>query len=63
MADARQPIAIDRELAVTVTRRRQNRAAISSLSQSVVNDTRRIDQLLAERAAATLSPRPAAPSA
>ncbi len=44
--------AIDRELKTTTDRRARSRSEISRLSQSVVNDTRRIDALLAERATA-----------
>jgi hypothetical protein len=42
---------IDAELSRTVQRRRQSKRQISILMSGIVNDTRFIDQLLAERSA------------
>lgn len=54
-----RPLAeIDHELALTVNRRARSRSEISRLSQGVVNDTRRIDALLAQRSAALLTTPP-----
>jgi len=47
---------IDAELKRAVDRRSQSRARISCLSQAVVQDTRLIDLLLAERAEKKSSP-------